>query len=462
MAAPATTVIRGNRVLIDGAFRPAAVWLAGGRIARVGAVSEPSPGGVVEVVDAGDLAVIPGVIDAHIHINEPGRTDWEGFESATNAAAVGGVTTLIDMPLNSSPVTTTPGALRQKLDCARGKLRVNVGFWGGLVPANTGGLGELLDAGVLGIKCFLVHSGIDEFPGVGRNELEPAMRVIARHAGVLLAHAEDPGVIGASAPTEPRPDGRSYQDYLRSRPPGAEVAAIRMLLDLCERTGCRLHIVHLATEEALPMMRDARRRGLPVSVETCPHYLTFAAEDIPDGATRFKCAPPIRGRRTREALWEALRAGDIDLVASDHSPCPPALKLEDRGDFFGAWGGIASVQFLFSATWTGARQRGVTLEQVCRWLCEQPARLAGLAHRKGRIAPGYDADLVMLDPDAEFVVTPPMIHHRHKLTPYGGLRLRGLAARTIVGGATVYQDGAFVGAAGACALLRDAADRRTA
>lgn len=453
-------VIVGTRVLLDGGLHAAAIRVEGGRIARVdrGAGADrlgETPGWLR--IDAGDRVVMPGVIDTHVHVNDPGRAEWEGFETATRAAAAGGVTTIVDMPLNSSPVTTTPGAVRAKSDAACGRLRVDAGLWGGLVPENARTVEALLDAGVLGIKAFLVDSGIDEFPAVGERELEPAMRVLARRGLPLLAHAEDPGVI-ARAPVVTMEEARSYAAYLRSRPPEAEVASIALLAELCRRTGCRVHVVHLATDLALDVVRAAKRDGLALTVETCPHYLTFTAEDIPDGATRFKCAPPIRGRSTREALWAALLEGLIDQVSSDHSPCPPAMKGEGAGDFTRAWGGIASVQLLLSAAWTGASGRGASIADVSRWLSAAPAKLAGLGGRKGRIAPGYDADIVLFDPEASFTVRPEMILHRHTLTPYEGLTLRGRVERTLVRGVTVYERGRV--APGATGELILAGDRK--
>jgi allantoinase len=436
-------------VVIAGSVRPATVWLEGGRIVAV-EPWEDAPAGP-GVLDAGDLVVLPGLVDVHVHVNEPGRTEWEGFETATRAAAAGGVTTLVDMPLNAIPATTTAAALATKRTAAGGRCRVDVGFWGGLVPANTdgGGLGEvaaLIDAGVLGFKAFLVDSGVEEFPAATLDGLRRAATRLAAAGVPLLVHAEDPGVIARCAQATPR-DGaatRSYAAYLASRPPEAEVEAIRGLLEICRgqrETGgppLRLHVVHLSTAAALPLLDAARRDGLAVTVETCPHYLTFAAEEIPDGATEHKCAPPIRGAAEREALWRALVAGAIDLVASDHSPCPPAMKARGGGGFFDCWGGIASLQLLLPAVWTGARARGASASDLARWLSERPAALAGLAGRKGAIAAGRDADLVIWDPEASFEVEPARLEHRHPVTPYARRRLDGVVRATLVRGELVY------------------------
>jgi allantoinase len=438
--------LRGRRVVTAEGVRPASVAVRGGRIDQVLPYERSSA--EEEIIDCGDLVVMPGVVDTHVHVNEPGRTDWEGFATATRAAAAGGVTTLVDMPLNSIPATTTPEALAVKLRAAAGQIRVDVGFWGGVVPGNSGELERLWDDGVLGFKAFLVPSGVEEFGPVGEQDLRTALPVLARLGAPLLAHAELPGPIAAA---ERVWDGagpaelRQYARYLRSRPDAAEVAAIELLLRLCRETGARVHVVHLATAEALPLLRAARTEGLPVTVETCPHYLTFAAEEIALGAVAAKCAPPIRGAAHREQLWQALLDGTIDLVAADHSPSPPDLKHLETGDFRAAWGGIASLQLSLSAVWTEARKRGATLSDLARWMCAAPARLAGLAERKGTIAPGYDADFVVWDPEASFTVEPERLEHRHKLTPYAGRTLHGVVHTTYVRGVAVYDEGDFPG-----------------
>jgi allantoinase len=436
-------VIRSRRVVLPEGERDAAVVVSEGRIRAVVPWAETHD--AVSVVDCGDACLMPGLVDTHVHVNEPGRADWEGFASATRAAAAGGITTLVDMPLNSTPATTTVAALAAKRAAAAGACRVDVGFWGGVVPGNVPELEGLAAAGVLGFKCFLVPSGVDDFPEVGEPDLREAMPVLARLGRTLLVHAELPGPIAAAAAAVREGDGRRHATWLASRPPVAEIEAIRMVLGLCAETGCRVHIVHLSTADALPDLRAARARGLPVTVETCPHYLCFTAEEIADGATPYKCAPPIRDRANRERLWEALRDGAIDLVASDHSPCPPALKRCETGDFMAAWGGIASLQVALSAVWSGARARGLTPPDLARWMSERPARLAGLAGRKGVIAPGADADLVVWEPEEEWTVAGAHLHHRHPLTPYEGRTLRGVVRSTLVRGARVFARGADMG-----------------
>ncbi|MFL6203281.1 MAG: allantoinase AllB [Thermoanaerobaculia bacterium] len=433
---PADLVVRGQRVVTPGGVAPASILIRDGKIAAVSAADDLPAG--VPVIDAGEAVVMPGLVDTHVHVNEPGRTQWEGFETATRAAAAGGITTLVDMPLNSIPATTTRAALRAKREAASGKCRVDVGFWGGVVPGNAGEIAGLIEDGVLGFKSFLVPSGVEEFEHVGEADLRAAMPLL--DGAVLLVHAELPGFLGTCVGTCA---GERYEDYLRSRPDAAEIAAIDLLIRLCRETGARVHVVHLATAEALPLLREARRH-LPITVETCPHYLTFAAEEIPDGMSgglAFKCAPPIRSRENRERLWEALREGLIDLVATDHSPSPPELK---RGGFREAWGGIASLQLALPAVWTGARARGFSLADLAVWMCRNPARLAGLAD-KGAIRPGLDADLVIWEPEAGFRVDPAALQHRHKLTPYAGRTLDGVVRRTLLRGETVYHDGDFPG-----------------
>lgn len=433
-------VLRSRRVVTPDGVRPATIHIRQGRIERVAAWDEILPGSQ-ELLDCGDSVILPGVVDTHVHVNEPGRTDWEGFTTATRAAAAGGITTLVDMPLNSIPATTTREALRAKIEAARGKTHVDVGLWGGVVPGNAGELAGLMEDGVLGFKAFLVPSGVDEFGYVGEADLREALPVLARHRAVLLAHAELPGPIDAAVGvwegTGPA-ELREYRRYLQSRPDLAEVEAVELLVRLCRETHCRVHIVHVASAEVLPILRRAREEGLPVTAETCPHYLTFAAEEIPDGGVAFKCAPPIRSQENRELLWEALREGVLDLVASDHSPSPPARKQVESGDFRSAWGGIASLQLALSAVWTGARERGFTISDLAEWMCAAPARLAGLQGRKGAIAPGIDADLVVWEPEASFVVEPRDLQHRHKLTPYAGRTLYGVVQRTLLRGETVY------------------------
>ena len=432
-------VLRSERVVTPEGVRPATVHVLLGKILSVGAPDEIPAGWTL--LDCGDLVVMPGLVDTHVHINEPGRTDWEGFATATRAAAAGGVTTLVDMPHNSIPATTRREALQSKWEAARGKTQVDVGFWGGVVPGNAGELAGLLADGVLGFKAFLVPSGVDEFGYVGEADLREALPVLARNGSVLLAHAELPepieaaaGVWNGAGPAELR----EYDRYLQSRPDAAEVAAVELLVRLCRETSCRIHIVHVASAEVLPILRRVREEGLPITAETCPHYLAFSAEEIPDGGVAFKCAPPIRSRENREQLWEALRDGLLDLIVTDHSPCPPGLKRLEEGDFRGAWGGIASLQVALTAVWTAARERGFNLAHLARWMCAGPARLAGLEGRKGEIVPGADADLVVWEPEASFPVEPGNLQHRHKLTPYAGRTLSGVVHRTLLRGETVY------------------------
>lgn len=443
--------LKGRRVLLDDAFAPAFLRLQDGKIAEIG----PCDSAPAEAFDAGDLAILPAFVDTHVHVNEPGRTQWEGFETATRAAAAGGIGTVVDMPLNSLPVTTTPEALAAKLAAASGKTWVDCAFWGGLVPANARDLAPLLDAGVLGVKCFLIDSGISEFPEVSEEDLRAAMPLLAERRIPLLVHAERE--IGHAAVDG---DPRAYRTYLASRPPGMEVEAIRLMIRLCREFGCQVHIVHLSAADALPDLAAARAEGLPITVETCPHYLTFAAEDIPDGATAFKCAPPIRQRDHRERLWQGLRDGVVDFVVCDHSPCTPDLKKPEQGDFLAAWGGISSVQLGPAIVWTEACRRGFELADLVRWCAQGPAFFAGLDDHKGTLAEGLDADVVVWDPDATFEVRPDHLHHRHLVTPYAGMTLSGIAVRTYVGGRLVHDAGRLATEPAGRAILRSR--RRTA
>src|SRR5262245_57855097 len=440
---PPELVIRGRRVVTENWVGPASLHITRGYISSI-SIFEDLPAGA-ELIEAGpEEIVMPGSIDTHVHVNEPGRTDREGFETATRAAAAGGVTTIVDMPLNSIPATTTLEGLETKLAAAHGKLSVDVGFWGGVVPGNTNELAKLWEAGVVGFKCFLIHSGVDEFPNVGESDLRAAMPVLARLGALLIVHAEVPGLVEAAC-CHATGDESSilYQTFLRSRPREAENQAVNLIIRLSRETGCRIHIVHHSSADALPALRTAKKFGLQITVETCPHYLHFAAEKIPDGATEFKCCPPIRESENREQLWQALNEGTIDFVVSDHSPCPPDMKLFHKGDFMRAWGGISSLQLRLPVIWTQAMARGVTIEQLTEWLCTGPARQVDLSTLKGSLKPGADADIVIWNPDREFKVDESMIHHRHKLTPYNGETLCGVVEKTFVRGHLVYDGGEF-------------------
>jgi allantoinase len=438
-------ILQSRRVVTGGVMKPAAIHVAAGVIAAV-TERDQVPAGV-PLVDAGDAIISPGIVDSHVHINEPGRTEWEGFATATRAAAAGGVTTLVDMPLNSVPPTTTLAGLEAKLAAARGQCWVDVGFWGGAVPGNASELRGLLDAGALGFKCFMVDSGVPEFGFVGEADLRAAMGAIAEAGAPLLVHAELPGPLAAAHAATLGLDPRGYSTYLRSRPPEAEDLAIALLVDLCRQTRAKVHVVHLSSASALELLRRARSEGLPLSAETTPHYLHFAAEDIPDGATAFKCAPPIRERDNRELLWGALDEGLVSSIVSDHSPCTPALKQLEAGDFAAAWGGIASLQLGLPIVWTDAAARGRSPVELAEWMSAGPARLARL-DRKGAIAVGKDADLVIWDPDATVTIAASALEHRNKITPYAGEVLRGAVRATYLRGAAVYDDGRFTGPRG--------------
>jgi allantoinase len=446
-------IVRGRHVITPDGERAATIHIRGGTITDIsGFESVPRASAVYE---AGDFVVMPGLVDTHVHINEPGRADWEGFATATRAAAAGGITTLIEMPLNSIPATTSVSAFQAKISVAAGKLSVDTGFWGGVVPGNASELPGLWEAGCFGFKCFLIDSGVEEFASVGESDLREAFPVLTKIGAPLLVHAELPGPIAAAANRRAATASRtSYHTWLDLRPRAAENDAIELLLRLTGEFGARVHIVHLSSSDAIPRIQKAKASGVPVSVETCPHYLTFRADEIPDRATQFKCAPPLLELENREKLWVGLRDGVIDLIATDHSPCPPEMRLQDTGDFLDAWGGIASLQLSLPAVWTEARRRDFSLGHLTRWLCEGPTRLAGLAHRKGAIAPGRDADLVIWNPDASFTVDPAQLHHRHKLTPYAGRNLLGIVEATFLRGVKIFERGNFCAAPEGQVLLR--------
>jgi allantoinase len=431
-------IIRSRRVVTPAGVRPATVHFENRKITDVGAYDDGS-----DVLEYGDLIVMPGLVDSHVHVNEPGRTEWEGYQTATRAAAAGGVTTIVDMPLNSIPATTTREAFEEKLVAAEGKCSVDVAFWGGVVPGNVEELGPLVEQGVRGFKCFLIHSGVDEFPHVTAADLRIAMPELARLDAVLLVHAELEDPIEAVAASIADQDPREYRTFLRSRPREAEDAAIALMVELCRETGARIHIVHHSSSDSLDLLRAARSEGLPITVETCPHYLTFAAEDIADGSTHFKCCPPVRERANREKLWDAVADGTIDMIVSDHSPCTPELKKQNTGDFMDAWGGISALQFSLPVMWTNFKARGFGLTDLTRLMSEAPAKLASLENRKGKLAAGFDADIVVWDPDATFTVNPELVYHRHKLTPYSGREVYGHVEAVYVRGVRVYDRGEF-------------------
>jgi allantoinase len=432
-----------RRVVTPDAVRPAALLVEGERIQAVVSPNQIPPH--AELQDFGDAAILPGLVDSHVHINDPGRSDWEGFDTATRAAAAGGYTLLVDMPLNCLPATTNVPALEAKRAAAQGRCRVDWMPWGGVVAGNPLDIEPLAHAGVPGFKCFLVHPGIDGFTMVTEPQLRTALPHVARTGLPLLVHAELPAPIDSATANLANADWSLYETYLQSRPEEAELSAIRMLFGLCREFTFRLHIVHLSAAKALPELRAARAEGLPVTVETCPHYLHLAAESIPKGATLFKCAPPIRSRENCEQLWQALRDGTIALVATDHSPCPPEMKRLAEGNFHTAWGGIASLSIALPLMHTEAVNRGFSLIDIARWMAAAPANLAGCHKHKGRLAAGYDADFVIFDPEAEFVVTEDRLHYRHPVSPYLGEKLRGEVKATYLRGNLVFSGGQFPG-----------------
>ncbi|KAL9966763.1 hypothetical protein ACROYT_G024882 [Oculina patagonica] len=430
-------IIKGKRLLLPDCISSGCIIVKNGKVVGIERgldTTHLSPR--AKVLDAGDLTVMPGVVDSHVHVNEPGRTDWEGFATATQAAASGGITTIVDMPLNSIPPTTTLDGLYTKLNSARNKCWTDVAFWGGVVPGNQAEIKPMVNAGVKGFKCFLIHSGVDEFPSVTESDVRMAMKEMQGTYAVFLFHAE------VEIPQEAEnnsKDPAKYTTFLQSRPEAMENQAIELVINLCREYRVPCHIVHLSSASALPMIRKARAEGVPLTIETTHHYLSLLAEHVPDGATQFKCCPPVRDANNQEQLWEALKSRDIDLVISDHSPCTVDLKLMDRGDFMAAWGGISSVQYGLSIFWSQATNRGFSLHDVVRVLCEEPAKLSRLSHRKGKIAIGMDADFVLWDPDEPIVIDQKSTRHKNKVTPYHNMKLRGVVHKTILRGNVVYE-----------------------
>ncbi|MEM7799368.1 MAG: allantoinase AllB [Chloroflexota bacterium] len=429
-------VIQSQRVVIGDEVRPAVIRIEDGKITAIEAYLRDAGSGVE---DFGTHVIMPGCIDIHVHVNEPGRADWEGFETATRAAAYGGITSLMEMPLNSDPSTVTLDALNQKIASTEGKLSMNVGLYAGVVPGQVDELDAMLRKGAIAGKAFMIYSGMDDFQWSDPQTLREGMQVLVKHNKPLLAHAE---VMLDSAVISPEAVWTSYQHYLNARPPEFELEAIKILVDLCRETGCAVHVVHLSAIEGLELINAAKAEGLPITVETCPHYLYFAAEDIPDGQTQFKCAPPIRAGENRTALRAALAGGQLDLVATDHAPCLPALKKMDIGDFKTAWGGIFCLQLFLPSTWTAMKESGVSLPQLAQLVATRPAEVVGLSDR-GKVEPGYVADLVVWDPDSAFEVTADRLQHRHKISPYLGERLYGETIETILGGETVFAKGSM-------------------
>lgn len=435
--------IRSKRVVTPEGVRAATVQFRSGVIEAISGYNDfPSNN---HIYDAGESVVMPGLVDTHVHINEPGRTDWEGFETATRAAAAGGVTTLIDMPLNSIPATTTAAALETKRKAARKKCWVNVGFWGGVVPGNAEELRALHQAGVFGFKCFLVPSGVPEFAHVNEDDLRTALPTLAALDAPLLVHAELPGPIEEATRKVATSDPTKYRTWLLSRPPEAETKAVEMMIRLAREFKARVHIVHVSSELSVPLIRRAKKGGVRITAETCPHYLFFTSGTIRSGRTEFKCAPPIRDLQNSKKLWTALRKKTIDFVASDHSPSSPAMKCLDTGDFFKAWGGISSLQLGLPVIWTRMSGRNISLSHLVRWMSGGPAQLAELEKHKGAIAIGCDADIVVWNPEKRFIVRPKMLQHRYKLTPYANQSLRGVVEATFLRGEMIYDRGRFPG-----------------
>lgn len=431
--------IKSNNVVTPSGVEKAVVLVKEGIIADI--INAVPSEHIEKIIDIKNKILIPGIIDPHVHINEPGRTEWEGFETATKSAIAGGITTLVDMPLNASPVTTTVRAFKEKKIATVGKLHTNCGFWGGVIPGNTSELTGLIEEGVLGFKAFLTHSGINDFPNVTEVDLRKAMPIIAKHNLPLLVHCE---LETNGRQTTANNNNTSYQNYLSSRPKKWEDDAIAMMIRLCEAFNCRIHIVHLSSASSIEQIRIAKQRGLPLTVETAQHYLYFDAENIKDGQTVFKCAPPIREKENNDQLWQALKDGIIDFVATDHSPATPPLKELESGDFTKAWGGISSIQFALPVLWTAAKKRNCNLNNIVKWLCENPSRLIGKEKTKGKIAKGFDADFTIWDAEKKIRIEESLIHHKHKITPYLNEELYGVVEQTYLGGKKVFDNGNFL------------------
>jgi len=430
--------VKSKRILTPEGERPGIVVIKGGIIIDVVQQLENEDERLIDVINK---VVMPGVIDPHVHINEPGRTEWEGFNTATKAALAGGLTTLVDMPLNSSPVTTTLKDFEEKLSATKDQLHTNCGFWGGIIPGNENEIQPLIEKGVLGFKAFLTHSGIDEFPNVTENDLTKVMPILAKAGLPLLVHCELPSEIQNS---KLKIQNKSYSEYLNSRPRKWEDDAIALMIRLCEKYNCRTHIVHLSSSNSIEQIAKAKQKGLPLTVETGQHYLYFTAEQIKDGQTQFKCAPPIREKENNDQLWLALKSGVIDFVATDHSPSTPDLKELQSGDFMKAWGGIASLQFALPVLWTAAKKRNCSLNDMAKWLCENPSKLIGKENSKGKIAKGFDADLIVFEDEKTFAVTEDIIQHKHKVTPYLHEELFGIVEQTYLAGEKVFDSGKFL------------------
>lgn len=431
-------IIYSRRLVLPTEVGEYGLRIRGGKIREIEAGRALLADEAAEIYDFGEAVVMAGVIDAHVHINEPGRADWEGFDTGTRAAAAGGVTTIVDMPLNSSPVTTTATELARKIEATKGQLHVNCGFWGGIVPANGGELLGLADAGVLGFKAFLTHSGIDEFPNADEQTLRRAYETLAGRGLPILAHCElTAGDYSEALRLRPK----NYAAYLASRPKSWEKEAVKLMLRLAKTYQYPTHIVHLATAEALADIIEAKAEGVPITVETCPHYIYFDAETIPDGDTRYKCAPPIRERENNDLLIKALCDGVLDLVGSDHSPATPDIKGLDRGSFADSWGGISGIQFTLPALWTASQKQGLSLLRLSELLCAAPAKFIGYENRKGKLAVGFDADICVWQPEKTFIVSQEIMQAKHKISPYEGETLTGEVEATFVGGQLVWQNG---------------------